>query len=133
MLWIGPRDAAQHPTVYRIIHPQQRITQPQMSVLEEDLEKGGEINKTCLLPTERHHPLFLWLLSQHRESELSFRQTGIPDGVISGGFLSLPSAVQIRFCESCLRSISSSLAPNSDLRTLPSHSSNEGNENTSPP
>lgn len=41
MLWIGPRDAAQHPTVYRIIHPQQRITQPQMSVLEEDLEKGG--------------------------------------------------------------------------------------------
>lgn len=41
MLWIGPRDAAQHPTVYRIIHLQQRITQPQMSVLEEDLEKGG--------------------------------------------------------------------------------------------
>lgn len=87
---------------------------PNVSPPKGSREEGT--NKTGLLPTDRHYPLPLWLLSQHREPEL--RQPGIPDGVISSRFLSLHSKVQISFCESCLSSISMSLAPNSDLRTL---------------
>ena len=109
--------------------PTTRITQPQISGVERALEKR-ENKSVCFLQIGTI--LYLSGCCQ-REPELSFRQAGIPDGVISSGFLSLHSTAQIRFYESCLRSIPSSLTLSSDLRTLPSHNSNESNKNMSPP
>ena len=50
--WVEARDAAKHPTVHRIAPPQQRMTQPQMSMLsrstQPSLPKSESVSRSVL-------------------------------------------------------------------------------------
>lgn len=83
-LWIEPRDATQHLPMYGIIHPQQRITQPQISDVERDLEKR-ENKPFCFLQIGTILYLSGCCLSRESQSSVSGKQEFLM-GLFPAGF-----------------------------------------------